>query len=245
MRIRFALVPLLAAALVAGCTEAPVTPTETPLADFPAAEILAKAKAAVSEAKSYQVVGTATDEDGVKADLEMTVNGEDRRMVVKTDIAAIAGTGEGEVTIELIKVGADLYAKFPSDMFKLIAGDVPEEVLALFADKWLKLPEDEDASSIFGGDDPFAEANLFESLTATEVEKAEELETINGVEVVKLTTSNDEVIYVATSGKPYPVRVTSGESTADFSQWDSAPAVTAPPAGEVFDLSAFAGMVGE
>jgi hypothetical protein len=65
--------------------------------------------------------------------------------------------------------------------------------------------------------------------------------TIDGKRAIALTdTSDGSIMYVALDGPPLPIKTTNTGSNAgevDFSGWNQAVTVAAPPASQVLDLS--------
>jgi hypothetical protein len=71
-----------------------------------------------------------------------------------------------------------------------------------------------------------------------------ETKTVRGLNVVGVVEkANNETLYVATEGEPYPVQVQSdtGQGALDFLDWNEPVDVQAPPPDQVVDLSKFTG----
>jgi hypothetical protein len=236
MRARLVLIPLVVAvALVAGCEKksdpdpsASATPSAAPsdngVAQLPGSEILSKALAAASSAKSVRVKGEITV-DGDKIGLDLTVSGANGKGSV---------TAEGH-TVELIRLNNAAYMKAGEEFWKMISGDDPQPaVAALLKDRWVKAPPDEGFAEIFNLLD--TGGILPEAGPATKGET----KTINGINAIGLTDETGEaVIYVATQGEPFPLRFEgpAGEGAIDFTDWNAPVEITAPPASEVLDMS--------
>ena len=237
MRARLVLVPIVVAvALVAGCDKSgpdpaasaspSAAPSDNGVALLPAGEILSKALAAASSAESFHVKGDLKIDSDTLA-LDLVVSGRNGKGSI---------TAQGHV-VELIKVGDDVYFKAGEGFWNLVAGDNPQPAIAaLLKDRWVKVPADEG----------FAEmVNLFnpdDLLASSGAPTKGETTTINGLSAIGLTGSTDDgagTVYVATQGEPYPLRLEGGpgEGAIDFTDWNAPVEITAPPAGEVLDMS--------
>lgn len=234
MRARLALIPLaLAAALLAGCATsttpgvAPTTPaaTDNGVSALSAQEILAKAVQAAEDARSFRMNGQISSE-GETFKLDLLISGDNGSGSIELD----------GLTIEVLKVGADIYFKADQRFWETFGGDNAGAIYQLLKDKWVKAPAGESFSQ-FGA---FFDSSEFLQ-TAGSLTKGE-TKTVNGVPTIAIVDSDPKdggTIYVATTGEPYPVRIesTSGEGAIDFSDFGTDAQVTAPPASEVFDLS--------
>jgi hypothetical protein len=235
MRVRLALVPLVAAAaFLAGCgpkadnTTAPTTPASNGVEALPADEILTKATAALTAAKSYHVKGDITQE-GQTSKLDFKVAGKN-----------LSGTVETKgLNIEIIKVGNDLYLKAPDAFWTSLLPPGKESSLALLRGKYVKA----DATS-------GAFATLGNAFTADEILKPEgtvskgETKTFDGVPAIGLIDSKDKsVLYVATRGEPLPLAIESPDNkgVTTFTEYNQPVDIKAPPAAEVFDLKGLLG----
>jgi hypothetical protein len=236
MRVRLALLPIAAAAvLLAGCatTGTPATaPTTTPATNgveaLAPADIITKAKAALTAAKSFHVKGGATD-NGTKADVDLTFQG-------KNQVGTISASG---VVVNVEVIGTDLYLKAPDAFWQAILAAQPSaaSTLASVQGKWVKVSTTTPGFSDFAdlGRDGLLETNG--DLTKGAIK------TVNGTQTIPVVSADKSVVYVAIQGEPYPIEMTdaAGTSTLDFSQFNSAPDVTAPAAADVFDLKALLG----
>jgi hypothetical protein len=233
MRLRILLLPLAAAAaLLAGCATAnpstPPTPTSNGVEALSAQEILTKATGALDAAKSYRLTGVFVD-DGDKAELEMTVAGDNAKISIKSDI----------MNFEAVRFGGQTYLKADDLWEPLISLAVKDEAqralaIAMIKGKYVTVPADQQtmqklvpkASEIL---EP--EAGTFTKGAAT---------TIDGKPVITLTDAKGNKLYVATTGEPYPVRLESATGeTVNVVDIGVEAAVTAPPAAEVVDVSKF------
>jgi hypothetical protein len=237
MRVRLALLPIAAVAvLLAGCTTtgtpAAGTTTATPATNgveaLAPADIITKAKAALAAAKSFHVKGGATD-NGTKADVDLTFQG-------KNQVGTVSVSG---VVVNIEVLGNDLYLKAPDAFWQVILSAQPSAASALASvqGKWVKVSTTTPGFSVFAdlGRDGFLETNG--DLTKGAVK------TVNNTPTIPVVSADKSTIYVAIQGEPYPIQVAdaAGTSTLDFSQFNTAPDITAPPAGDVFDLKALLG----
>jgi hypothetical protein len=236
MRARFALVPLaVAAAILGGCaTKAPVTavtptvttPASNGVADLPVDQILTKAKAALKNAKSFHAKGTTTEE-GTPTKVDFTFAGGNAGGTIET---------EG-VTIEIIAIGTDLYMKAPDAFWTQMIKD--PAALALLKGKYVKLDGTKPEFAAFK-----KLTDTDELLTPEGTPSKGEPKTINGVPTIGLIDSKDKsVIYIATQGEPLPIRGEGPGATdvIEFTEYDSAAAIKAPDAANVFDLKTVTG----
>jgi hypothetical protein len=237
MRVRLALIPLVAAALLAGCaaktdSAAPATttaPAGNGVAALSADEILAKAKTALAAAKSFHVKGEETS-SGSKTKVDLKFSGKD-----------FSGTVEAEgLTLELLSIGNDLYLKAPDAFFASLIPASQQSALAAIKGKYVKVDSTNAAFSglkdTFKTDDMIKPEGTLSKGTA---------KTVNGVPAIGLVDSKDKsILYVATEGEPYPVRKEGGDGTTqaiDFTEFNATVDLKAPAAADVFDLKSVMG----
>jgi hypothetical protein len=227
MRARVLLLPLaLAAVLVSGCTTTPgATPTPTPtpttngLEALSADEIIKKSTDALDAAKSFRAKGTGVS-DGTKMEIDIQFAGDD----VKGTI-----TAEG-FDVEIISVSGASYMKADAEFWKTFLPDnIEATALPLLAGKYVKVP-----AGSAGGLVPKA-ADLYES---NKTWSKDGTTTVNGKPAVTVT-DGDNKVNVSLVGTPYPLNIVSKEGTIELSEFDVGATIAAPPAAEVFDLSAF------
>jgi hypothetical protein len=235
MRVRLAVVPFVAAAaFLAGCdaksdtATAPTTPAGNGVEALPADEILTKAKAALTAATSYHVKGDVLEE-GQIVKYDLTVAGKD-----------VSGTAEMQgLSLEVIKVGDDLYMKASDKFWADLLPPGEESSLAMLKGKYVKADA---TSGLF--------APLGNAFTAEEMLKPKgtfskgETKTFDGVPAIGLIDSKDKsVLYVATQGEPLPLAFESPDNkgVARFTEYNQPVEITAPPAAEVFDSEGILG----
>jgi hypothetical protein len=242
MRVRLALIPVIATvALLAGCTTAN-TPATAPTSTGPAdngvsamapSDILAKMQAALAAAKSYHVVGSATAQ-GQKVDLDLKFSGDNVTGSITT----------GSATIEVIGVGSDIYLKAPDDFWAaFVPAPQASTLLALIKGKYVKVGATN--ATIAAQVDPLRPKNLLK-LDGT-VTKGD-TKTINGQPAIALVDSKSgQKVYVATTGEPVPLAIEPGTSpgqgstSVQFKEYNIPVTITAPAASDVFDLKSLIG----
>jgi hypothetical protein len=241
MRVRLALIPLVAAtALLAGCATATppaTTPTSTGPADngisaLAPADIVTKMHTALAAAKSFHMVGTGTD-NGQKVGFDLKFSGKD--FVGTVDLG-------GAIKLDLISIGTDIYLKAPNDFWssQLPAGQATT-LLALIQGKYVKIASTN--ASVAALVDPFRPENM--TKPEGDVTKGD-TKTIDGQPAIALVDSKDGgKLYVATTGDPLPLSIEGGSLGTDgsiqFKEYNVPVTVTAPAAADVFDLKALMG----
>jgi hypothetical protein len=213
------LVALLMVGLLAGCGGSSSS-SGNGVADKTPTEILAATKAATDTATSVHVAGSIVSE----------------KSPITLDMNLLAGKGgrgqlsEGGLAFELIQVGGTVYIKGSSAFYKHIGGTAAAQLLE---GKWLK------ASST---DSNFASLSQLtnlrqlvdQTLSSHGALKKSGTTTIDGQKVVGVTdTTKGGTLYIATTGKPYPVEISKGGSPSSggkitFDRWNSNVTLAAP-----------------
>jgi len=210
--------------LLAGCsskddatsapaTSAPATAAAAPatqasttgggIAALGADQILARAEAALKEAKSFRVKGDSV-QDSQKMSIDFEVSGDD-----------LAGSlTQGKAVIEMLSVSGNHYIRPNEAFWQIAAGGAAQgkAVAKAVGKKWVSTKADKTFDSFFGEFTPekFLEADG----TITKGDAR----TVNGVPTIALKDSSGGVIYIATTGKPYPISVDS-DGTITFSDF--------------------------
>lgn len=212
------------------------TPTGNGVADKPAEEILRMATAAFRKAGSVRVKGNG-DYDGELYAIDMRIKG--------------GGGGKGTVTVqhnlvEILRIGKDAYLKGDADFWKQQTGNAT--AAELLKGKYLKAPSDEPelkAILLFTDVDTFADKLLKVDGGATKGERR----TVAGVDTIGVTFKSGKdkaTLYVATTGKPYPMQLSAASTTTDaaaldFTEYDKPLELKPPPADLVVDTSKLGG----
>ena len=232
---------MVAAATLAGCQN-DKTGTAEPAAPPPASsapagtaalsadEILQRAQNALTTAGSYRAEGTL-NQQGQQTRIDLRVSGQ--------DFATTMAFGKAEV--ELLATGGKKYLR-PNEQFWVMSTDARQgKVLArVLGGKWVTGAEKDQSFA-----DLFSIGSAAEFLKPTgPVSKGERRE-IGGAPAIGLVDSGDpdSVLYVATTGEPYPLQLTGkGGSELTFSDFGAGfDALEAPAAGQVVDLGQLAG----
>ncbi len=192
------------------------------------------ALAAVKAAKSFHVSADGTS-DGQRLMIDMSYS--DRSSTGSITIA--------DSKIELRNVDGQVYFTAPDAFWRKQAGAQADVVLPLVSGKWVLVPA---GNKDFAELASFADRDQFVgSLNSDSTGHAYASvpgRTIDGIETVGIRDTTDgSVLYVAKNGTPYPVQGESkdtsgsGGGTFAFGGWNAPVEVTAPPAGDVIDLS--------
>jgi hypothetical protein len=181
-------------------------------------EILAAAKEAAQGAKSVHVVGRAS-----QGSLSLT-----------SDIALGRGSAHlsrafGHLAYELTRIGGTLYVKGPASFLEFVT----HKPVKIPPGTWLKGPANGKLAQLATLIDLPRELDLMLSTPGSVTKGART--TIRGQKVIELkekTKVYEGALYVATSGKPYPLLfVKSGgreRGRTTFSEWDRGVSLSAP-----------------
>ncbi|MEA2335284.1 MAG: hypothetical protein QOG40_1774 [Solirubrobacteraceae bacterium] len=211
------LVLLLIAVAIAGCGGSS-SASGNGIAGKTPTEILAATKAASDAAKSVHVSGSI-------------VSG---KSSITLDMSLLAGRGgrgklsESGLPFELIQVGGSVYIKGSAAFYKRIGGTAAAQLLQ---GKWLKAPSsDANFASLSQLTD--LRQLVDQTLSSHASLKKTGTTTIDGQKVVGLTdTSKGGTLYIATTGKPYPIEIAkdgSGGGKITFDRWNSTVTLAAP-----------------
>lgn len=207
-------------------------PADNGVAALSAAEILARAKAAVKKAGSFRVKGTVIDPDGSIA-VDLKVRGADM----------IGSMTMGRAKIELLAVGARRFYR-PNEAFWAEVGDPKKArtIAKLLGTRWIKVPPDERDI-----DDLFDVAKIDELLKPYGKASKGPATDVEGVPVIGLidTGGDGGTLFVATAGEPYPLRADPADASVGkltFSEFGATFAdLKAPPEAQTVDLSTLSG----
>lgn len=182
-------------------------------------EIVAAAKAAADGASAVHVSGS-------------TVTGS---APIDLDLSLVAGKGgrgrisENGLSFELIEIDGTTYISGSSAFYSHFAGAAAAQLLQ---GKWLKAPS---TNSSFAGISSLTELRrLLDAALATSSKTLTSAGsgTVNGQAVVGVRdTSQNAILYVATSGTAFPVEIAksgTGGGTIAFSEWNKPVTLTAP-----------------
>jgi hypothetical protein len=192
-------------------------------------EILGRAKAALVRAKSFRAKGTMVDDDQ-RTTIDVKVSG--------PDFAGSMAFGGAEV--ELLAVGGKQYLRPNEQFLTMSAGAEQGKFLArAIGRRWIAGAQSDQAFA-----EIFSVGSIEELIKPTgALSKGDEKE-VGGVPAVGLKDAGDpgSVLYVATAGEPYPVRLAGkGGSALVFSDFGKTfTDIAAPAAGQVVDLGKLA-----
>jgi hypothetical protein len=225
-----ALALVLTAALLAGCGSSGKSAKPNSEASKPAARVLADAKAAATSASSAHVSGNIKS-NGTPIELDLsTVRGK----------GATGSMSTNGLSFDLTRIGDTVYIKGSDAFYKHFAG---AGVAQLLHGKWLK------ASATHGRLRSLAPLTslgaLFAGISAHHGKLANDGKTTyKGTDVVAIRdTSDGSKLYVAATGKPYPVAIVGGRKgdsgAITFDDWNKSVSLSAP--GNAVDISKFGG----
>ena len=182
------------------------------------AEIVALAKVAADSASSVHVSGSIVSGGSpITLDLEL--------------LAGKGGRGrisENGLSFDLIQVDGTAYIRGSPAFYSHFGGPTAAQ---LFQGKWLKAPTSNGSFSTLGSltnlsqllDTALAEHGTLAKGTTT---------TLDGQQVLSVTDpSHGGTLYVATTGKPYPIEITKSGSSGgkiSFDRWNAPVALAAP-----------------
>jgi hypothetical protein len=224
MRLRMLLVPVVAAvALLAGCTlvnpGATPTPVSNGVEEEEPPEILTRAKAALTGARSVHVSGTI-GEGLLGLTLDLTYSG--------TDVSGTVNVLG--VVASLVKVGNSFYLKADASLIEQLLGQNQEGGFEIFGGKWIKLDLGLVQALL---PLPLSVADL---VVTTDPLTKGETTTVAGTPAITLTDADGAVLHVATVGEPYLLDLTAeGSRTLTFSRFGEDVTIQAPPAEQVID----------
>lgn len=212
------LVLVAAGLLVAGCGGHGKAASSNGEASKSANAILADAKAAADSASSAHVSGSISS-GGTPITIDLTMGKSKAKGSMSTSGLAF----------DLVRVGDTAYIRGSDDFYKHYAGAA---IAQLLHGKWLKTPT---AGGRFGSLAALTSiSQLFGKVAANHGKLANDGKTtFKGQQVVEIRdTSDNSKLYVAATGKPYPVAIVGtkkGRSgTISFDNWNESFSVSAP-----------------
>jgi hypothetical protein len=206
------------------------TPASNGIAEKPAAQIVTTAYTAMESAVSVRVHGSISDSgQRYTIDLTMAPAGVRGSMTAPFDGARLA-------SIDMVLTKGTMYVR-SSTLWQQVGGAT---LGSLLDNRWVTLP----ASSVAGF--PFTNAKSFikvlnngglKSLGKDRVLGVKT--TVDGEPAIELS-GEGAVLYIATTGQPYPLEIRQGSQNVMYFQYSSLPAsITAPP--HPLDLSKLEG----
>lgn len=213
-----ALVLVLAGLVLAGCGGHGKSASSNGEASKSADTVLADAKAAADGASSAHVSGSIVS-GGTPITIDLSMGGDKAKGSMSTN-----GLG-----FDLVRIGETAYIKGSDDFYKHFAGAA---IAQLLHGKWLKASI---VSGRFASLAPLTSISvLFGKVASNHGKLANDgSKTFNGQKVVEIRdTSDNSKLYVAATGKPYPVAIVGGKKnqsgTISFDNWNQSLSVSAP-----------------
>lgn len=218
MRIRGPLTALSAAVLAAGAIAGCGGSSTNGVESKSPAEIVSAAQKAANSAKSVRVDGSVST-----AGTQLTLD-----LQIAEGKGAKGSISEGPLSFELIRLGDSVYIKGSAAFYEHFAGS---EAAKLLEGKWLQAPATSGEFATLGNLTDMSQ--LLSTVLGQHGSLAKGgTSTIDGKKVVAVKdTSKGGVLYVATTGKPYPIQISKSGSTGGkvtFSEWDAPVTITAP-----------------
>jgi hypothetical protein len=219
------LVLVLVVVALGGCGSSGGSSSSNGIASKTPAEILAAAMAAADSASSVHVSGSI-----VSAGSPITL-----------DLELVAGKGgrgqisEGGLSFNLIQVDGTAYISGSPAFYSHFGGPAAAQLLE---GKWLKAPASSGSFSTLGS---LTDLNqlLNTSLSDHGALSKGPTTTIGGQQVLSVSdTSHGGTLYVATTGKPYPIEISKAGATGgriSFDDWNAPVTLEAPK--DAIDLS--------
>jgi hypothetical protein len=225
-----ALALVLTAALLAGCGGSGKTAKPNDEESKPASRVLADAKAAATSASSAHVSGSIKS-SGTPITLDLTTS---------RGKGAKGSMSTSGLKFDLVRIGDTVYVRGSDEFYKHFAGPVAAQLLH---GKWIK------ASATHGRLKSLAPLTSIDALFAGISSQHGKLAndgktTYKGQDVVSLRdTSDGSKLYVAATGKPYPVAIVGGKpsqsGTITFGDWNKSVSLSAP--SDAIDIGQFGG----
>jgi hypothetical protein len=225
-----ALALILAAVLLAGCGSSHRKEQSNGEASKPANQVLANTKAAATSASSAHVSGSIVS-GGTPIKLDLTM---------ARDKGAKGSMSTNGLSFNLVRIGDTLYIQGTDEFYKHFAGAA---VAQLLHGRWLK------ASATQGQLKSLAPLTnigaLFAGISANHGKLENKGATaFQGQRVVEIRdTSDNSKLYVAATGKPYPVAIVGGKKnqsgTISFDDWNAGVSLSAPK--NALDISQLGG----
>jgi hypothetical protein len=168
-------------------------PAENGIAGKSVDEIVTEARSALKQARSVHMKGAFT-EAGKRTTMDL-------RVARDVSEGTVSSTSHGKnAPIYLRRVHGITYTRSP----ELVRAEFGADAARLVGDKWYYSSKEKTSASPI--DDFATPAKMAESLTPEGNVSKGAPTTINGVPVIGLRDS-ESVLYVATTGTPYPIRV--------------------------------------
>jgi hypothetical protein len=210
---------VLTAAFLAGCGSHGSSAKPNGEASKPPDQVLADAKAAATSASSVHVSGSI-----VSGGTPITLD-----LVMARGKGAKGSMSTGGLQFDLVRIGDTAYIRGSDAFYEHFAGAA---VAQLLHGKWLKASTGKGRFRSLG---PLTSVDaLFAEISSGHGKLVNDGKTTyEGQQVVAIRdTSDNSQLYVAATGKPYPVAIVGGKNgqsgTITFSNWNEAVSLTPP-----------------
>ena len=224
----------LAAVTLAGCQGGSAEPARPAASSVPAGngivalgadEILQRARAALTAAKSFRVEGTMVKDDET-SELDFRINGPD-----------FAGTmSMGPLKVELLAVGGGKYMRANEQFFVSTMGEQQGRTVGkALSTRWISGSDGDPSFTSL-----FTMGTVDEILSVSGTAAKGEEKVVDGVPAIGLTDSGEPgtTLYIATTGEPYPLRMTGPNGVGlVYSGIGAVTDIQPPAAGTVVDLN--------
>jgi hypothetical protein len=205
------------AVLLAGAVSACGGSSDNGVASKSPNAILSAAMNAVNGARSVHVAGS-----GVDAGSPVALN-----LDLASGKGARGNIAEGTVSFQLIEVGQVIYLKGSPEFWRHLGGAAAVQLLQ---GKWFETPASSGSFASLGQLTDMR--RLFASLSSHGTLVKGKTSTVNGQKVVAVTdSSKGGTLYVATTGKPYPVEILKTGAQGgkfEFDRYDQPVPLSAP-----------------
>lgn len=224
-----ALAFVVTAVLLAGCGSSKQAAPANDEASKPAAQVLANAKAAATKASSAHVSGSLVS-SGTPIAVDLST---------VRDQGAKGSMSTNGLRFDLVRIGDTIYIRGSDAFLKRFAGAAAAQLLH---GRWLKAPATHGRLKSLA---PLTGLGaLFAGITTHHGKLTNDgKSTYNGKQVVVIRdTSDNSKLYVAATGKPYPVALVGSKSqrgTITFGDWNKSVSLSAPSGA--IDISKFGG----
>jgi hypothetical protein len=212
---------------LAGCAVVLVTACGSSASSEPTpSDLQASMRSAVSSANSVHFDGQLTS-NGVPVGVDMGVN----------RAGALSGTiTQNGARLQVLGVNAKVYIKATPEFLKQVGA--PSSACSVVCGRWIQLPPQQ-ASQITS---QLSLRNLTGAVNSAQLPKFTESgsTTVNGQPAWVMRSANGASVDVSQASPHFPLQAHAGGGQNDvitFSQWNSVPHPTAPPANQVISLN--------
>lgn len=184
-----------------------------------AGQILSTAVTAAKGASSVHMIGSiASGGERIDVDLQLA-----------KDLGATGSMGVKGAKADLVLVGGKVYLKGSPEFWRQVGGAQGAAAAELLKDKWIVAPASGDFASLA----QIADVNaLMTQLSKDHGTLTKGAETkVGGQKVIAVESSKGGTLYVATTGKPYPVELSKSGSDGGkitFEKWGASVKLEAP-----------------